>query len=84
MGFAVGMQHDVYLVRFELDGVWHTAKTESGKDIKCGGRDGFKNACKRATEEGRAMKWAHMTAVCRVGDESSPILHRTAENNFSL
>lgn len=78
------MTSETWLVRFQLDGVWHTCKTDSGREIRCGGRNGFRNACKRAMDEGRAMKWAHMTAVVRLGDEDAPILHRTAENAFEL
>jgi len=77
------MTNATWLVRLELDGVWHTCKTESGKDIKCGGRNGFKNACKRATEEGRAMKWAHMTAVVEERWAHYAGEHLTAENNFA-
>ena len=70
------------MVRYELDGVWHTATDDKGRDIRCGGRTGFKRACKLAMDEGMAMKWAHMTAVCREQDEMIPAAHLKAEDCF--
>lgn len=70
----------IWLVRYELDGVWHTCKTDNGRDIKS---KNFKAACKRALEEGRAMKHAHMTAVVEEKWAHYPGEHLTAENNFT-
>ena len=75
---------DIWLVRYELDGVWHTALNDNGSEMRCGGKTGFKRACKRAMNEGNAMKWAHMTAVVREQDAGIPALHRRAENCFTL
>lgn len=73
---------DIWLVRYELDGVWHTATDDNGREIRCGGRTGFERACKRAMDEGNAMQWAHMTAVVREQDADVAAAHLTAEDCF--
>jgi len=83
MAHCQRMTNETWLVRYELDGVWHTAKTDSGKEMKASGRSGFKRACKLASELGRDMKWAHMTAVVEERWAHYAGEHRTAENNFT-
>jgi len=64
----------MFLVQWELDGIWHTIAKRSD----------FKAACAKARAEYRAMRGAHMTAVIGSADVDAPILRRTMENNFTL
>lgn len=76
---------DAWLVQYELDGVWFALTKDSGAPLRFTGKTAFRRACERATNECRAMKLAHMTAVIRESDaEDCPLLRRTFENGFKI
>lgn len=75
---------EAWVVRVNIGGVWHDATHDDGRTIRASGKTGFRRACKLATAEGEAMRWAHMTAVVQERDKGCPMLHRLACESFTL
>lgn len=78
------IEYTTWAVRVRINGTWSSVLNDNDAPMQFGGRTGFERAKAAARREWREMRGAHMTAVVGVGDEDCGMLHRTAENNFTL